>query len=245
MKHIFTSIKHNADEIVEVRTKEESAADSILRSQEKLREHTASASRSLQPSHPDDCSSFTKSSQNLLAYIEQRGSSSFPLPSFSPPHLKYLESIHSGAAISDEVLEATSQTSSVTKSHPIDSLRRDPPAIVAPASNIQVMPTLSLEEILKENDIPEVAFAMEPPSSAVARETKQAVSSWVPTRASSSPKETNPAELLPEDDFLESLLSETKVSSQYLPVAKTVQLDSQYQWASTTPLSEAEYEALR
>jgi hypothetical protein len=232
--------------MIEIRSKEESAADSILRSQEKLREHTA-ASRPSQSSLPDDCSSLIESSQRLLAYIEKR-ESSLVLPSFSPPNLKYLESIRSGASTSDEVLEVTNPTSSASRSTPTD-LRPNHPPPSTPADNLfQVVPSLSLEDILKENDIPEEFFATEPPSTAAAtREparTQRSVSSLRPT-VTSPVKEINHEQPLPEDDLLESLLSESRDSARYLPVAKAAQSDSQYQWASTTPLSEAEYEALR
>jgi hypothetical protein len=215
---------------------EESPADSILKTQEKLREYSPSVSRTPLVSKPPELADdLLERSRSLLSCLNN--SSTPSLRSHKPPNMKYSESVLGSRTVSNEILEDSPRSLAPTTA-PTESADHLPKLSFDQA---QEVPALSLEEILSERDIPEEDLV---PASTLRfpEEGSDAVSS--PLQVSLFEEMKVGEGVSSEDDLLESLLSGGG-AARYLPASRPLASESQYQWASTVPLSEAEYEALR
>jgi hypothetical protein len=223
--------------IVEIRSTEESPADSILKTQEKLREYSPSVSHTPLVSMGPETGELLERSRSLLSCLD----SNFPPPTFpshKPPNMKYIESVLGCRAHSNEILDNSPRSASHSATIPIEMAGHPKSSF----DQTQEVPTLSLEDILSEHDIPEEDLVPTPSCAPVDEEASLVVSKSLQLSSFEEMKTSKSVSY--EDDLVESLLSEGG-AARYLPESRTLNSGSQYQWASTAPLSEAEYEALR
>lgn len=219
-----------------------------MRSQEKLREYspgvTANTS-ALAPTRTDE--SIAHLSDKLRNYVNKMDASIPFDEHILPSGLKYVESVQLGQSRCHEDLDQLLTTKVETIVHEIPITKPNISPLVS-SDNDQETPVLTLEDILKDEYI--LLDGLEKPfeesETAASVETLNIIPATAEARQlsiSSIDRMKSFPIVDDDDDTVDSLL--INLQAPIPPSPPIMSGDSHYQWASTTPLSEAEYEALR
>lgn len=189
----------------------------------------------------------------LLTYFEK---SNFSIPfqeRILPSTMKYAESVQRGYSVCTEVLVRKDHITAGPVSQ--EGLSLEKPKIASLSPDYLEIPTLCLEDILRDEnnllDTLDDTLDVKPfekteslVNIASASHTNTLMTSNDPL-SSSRLHQFKISQILDSDDAIVDSLLTNLIEERILPTVSQISSESQYQWASTTPLSEAEYEALR